>query len=195
MQHPVPAFAESGTFRDIFFEEAQEHLANTEAILLRLDTQEPSSDDLNAIFRAVHSIKGSAAMLGFQEIAALAHVFENLLDLLRKGERPLAKADVDAMLEAGDVAKAQVAHRRGLLDETPDRAAAEALLRERVAVEGDARGWTAHPPLQCPAGATRQSDRSTRSRDDARRAGGHGRGGKSGGREQRRRPGVFRCDA
>jgi two-component system chemotaxis sensor kinase CheA len=135
-----PAFADGGAFREIFFEEAQEHLANTEAILLGLDTQAPSPDDLNAIFRAVHSIKGSAAMLGFEEIAALAHVFENLLDLLRKDERPLEKADVDAMLEAGDVAKNQLAHRRGLLAQLPDPAAAAAALRERVAFGASGAG-------------------------------------------------------
>jgi two-component system, chemotaxis family, sensor kinase CheA len=127
------AFGDGGAFREIFFEEAQEHLAATEASLLRMDAQAPSQDELNAIFRAVHSIKGSGAMLGFDEIAALAHVFENLLDLLRKGERPLDPADVDAMLRAGDVVKAQVAHRRGDLADRPDGAPAEAALRERVA--------------------------------------------------------------
>ena len=130
---PGSAFADGGAFREIFFEEAQEHLDSSEAILLRLDTEAPDADDLNAIFRAVHSIKGSAAMLGFEEIAALAHVFENLLDLLRKGERPLERADVDAMLEAGDVARSQVDHRRGALETTPDASAAASALRERVA--------------------------------------------------------------
>ena len=125
-------FGDGGGFREIFFEEAREHLDATEASLLKLDPCAPSPDELNAIFRAVHSIKGSAAMLGFQEISALAHVFENLLDLLRKGERAVAREDVDAMLQAGDVVKAQVARRRGELDAAPDPAAAEALLRERV---------------------------------------------------------------
>ena len=58
----------SNTFGDpvafrMFFEEAQD-LANVEAILLRMDTDAPHPDDLNGIFRAVHSIKGGAAMLG-----------------------------------------------------------------------------------------------------------------------------------
>lgn len=82
------ALGDADTFREIFFEETQEHLANVEAILLRLDTDAPLPDDLNAIFRAVHSIKGSAGMLGCTDVAALTHLQENLLDLLRKGERP-----------------------------------------------------------------------------------------------------------
>jgi two-component system chemotaxis sensor kinase CheA len=133
MFQPSNAFGDPVAFRTIFFEEAQEHLANVEAILLRMDTDAPHPDDLNAIFRAVHSIKGSSAMLGCGEIAALTHLQENLLDLLRKNERPIHADDVEAMLKAGDVLRLQVQHRRGSLAEAPDAAGVEALLRERVA--------------------------------------------------------------
>lgn len=130
---PSNGFGDPVAFLAIFFEEVQEHLANVEAILLRLDLDAPQPDDLNAIFRAVHSIKGSASMLGCPEMAALTHLQENLLDLLRKGERPMDAADVEAMLQAGDVLRSQVQHRRGALAEAPDASAVEALLRERVA--------------------------------------------------------------
>ena len=127
-------FSTNDAFRGIFFDEVQEHLAASEVLLLRMDTQAPSSDDLNGVFRAVHSIKGSAAMLGFDDIASLAHVMENLLDLLRKHERPVAKEDVDAMLKAGDIVRGQVDHHRGLAGESPDASAVESLLRARVEV-------------------------------------------------------------
>ena len=133
MFQPSNTFGDPVAFRTIFFEEAQEHLANVEAILLRMDTDAPHPDDLNGIFRAVHSIKGSAAMLGCAEIATLTHLQENLLDLLRKGERPITAEDVNAMLQAGDVLRLQVMHRRGSVPEAPDAAGVEALLRERVA--------------------------------------------------------------
>ena len=133
MFQPSNSFGDPVAFRTIFFEEAQEHLANVEAILLRLDVDAPLPDDLNAIFRAVHSIKGSAAMLGCSEIAALTHLQENLLDLLRKGERPMDGEDVEAMLKAGDTLRAQVLHRKGALAEAPDATEVEAQLRERVA--------------------------------------------------------------
>jgi two-component system chemotaxis sensor kinase CheA len=133
MFQPSSSFGDPLAFRTIFFEEAQEHLENVEAILLRLDVEAPLPDDLNGIFRAVHSIKGSAAMLGCTEIAALTHLQENLLDLLRKGERAIRPEDVDAMLKAGDVLRLQVQHRRGSLAEAPDASGVEALLRERVA--------------------------------------------------------------
>lgn len=138
------ALGDLGAFREVFFAETQEHLANVEAILLRLDTAAPYPDDLNAIFRAVHSIKGSAAMLGCDDMAALTHLQESLLDLLRKGERSAAKGDVDAMLEAVDVLRLQVLHHRGLLSPAPDSAPVRALLREQVALPAaDAPGVAA----------------------------------------------------
>ena len=125
---------DADTFREIFFEETREHLANVETILLRLDTDAPLPDDLNAIFRAVHSIKGSAGMLGCTDMAALTHLQENLLDLLRKGERPIGKGDIDAMLKAGDTVRSQVLHHRGLLNAPPDSSQAEAMMLARVSL-------------------------------------------------------------
>jgi two-component system chemotaxis sensor kinase CheA len=132
-QPAASAFGDPKAYREIFFEETQDHLAQVEAILLRLQPDEPCVDDLNAIFRAVHSIKGSAAMLGCDNMAALTHLQENLLDLLRKEERPLERGDVEAMLKAGDTVRAQALCHRGVLDEPTDSAQAEALLRLQLA--------------------------------------------------------------
>ena len=128
------ALGDANAFREIFFEETHEHLANVEAILLRLDTDAPLPDDLNAIFRAVHSIKGSAGMLGCTDVASLTHLQENLLDLLRKGERPIGKGDIDAMLKAGDIVRSQVLHHRGVLSRAPDSSQVEAMMLERVSL-------------------------------------------------------------
>jgi two-component system, chemotaxis family, sensor kinase CheA len=144
---PSTSFSDPVAFRTIFFEEAQEHLANVEAILLRMDMDAPQRDDIHAIFRAVHSIKGSAAMLGCTEIAALTHLQENLLDLLRKHERPIDEHDVNAMLQAGDVLRLQVQHRRGLLPQAPDASGVDALLRERVAQPASDAGCGQQGPV------------------------------------------------
>jgi two-component system chemotaxis sensor kinase CheA len=124
------AFGDAADFRAIFFEEADEHVAAIEGILLGLNLAAPAAEDLNAIFRAAHSIKGTSGMLGFSEIASLTHVLENLLDDLRKGERALTEQTLDLMLRAGDTVKLQVAHRRGVLAEPPDASGVEAELRE-----------------------------------------------------------------
>jgi two-component system chemotaxis sensor kinase CheA len=146
MFQPTSGHGDPNAFRAIFFEETQDHLANVESILLRMDPGHPQPDDLNAIFRAVHSIKGSAAMLGCADVAALTHLQENLLDLLRKGERAIEAGDVDAMLKAGDTVRSQVSHHRGVLERPPDSSRVEAMLRERVARPyADAKGSAPGP--------------------------------------------------
>ena len=125
----APAFGDPNAYRAIFFEETQDHLADVERILLNIAPERPYLEDLNAIFRAVHSIKGSAAMLGCGDMAALAHLQENLLDLLRKEERPLESGDVEALLQAGDTVRGQALRHRGVADSAPDSAPVEALLR------------------------------------------------------------------
>jgi two-component system chemotaxis sensor kinase CheA len=100
-------------FFQIFFEEAAEHLATMETLLLALDVDEPSMDDLNAIFRSAHSIKGGAGTFGFTDMTEVTHVLETLLDKLRKQEMTLTNDMVSAFLEAGDVISSQLAAHRG----------------------------------------------------------------------------------
>jgi two-component system chemotaxis sensor kinase CheA len=148
-QSPTSGFGDPNAYRAIFFEETQDHLADVEAILLRLQPDQPCQDELNAIFRAVHSIKGSAAMLGCADMAALAHLQENLLDVLRKQERPLEAADVQAMLKAGDTVRAQALRHRGVVDEAPESGPAETLLRQQLArPRSDAKGQASGPVVR-----------------------------------------------
>lgn len=101
-------------FYQTFFDEAGEHLASMEGLLLGLHVDQPNLDDLNAIFRAAHSIKGGAGTFGFTDLAGVTHILENLLDRLRKEELQLTREMVDAFLVAGDVLKGQLdAHKAG----------------------------------------------------------------------------------
>jgi len=95
-------------FYQIFFEEASELLAEMETRLLGLDVQSPGLEDLNAIFRVAHSIKGGAGTFGFTDMTEMTHILESLLDKLRKGELALRSEMVDAFLQAGDVLKQQL---------------------------------------------------------------------------------------
>jgi two-component system chemotaxis sensor kinase CheA len=100
-------------FYQVFFEETSEHLANMENLLLNLDVDNPSLEDLNAIFRAAHSIKGGSGTFGFTDMTGVTHVLEGLLDRLRKEELPLRAEMVDAFLVAGDILRAQLEHHQG----------------------------------------------------------------------------------
>ncbi|MBS0588460.1 chemotaxis protein CheA [Nitrosomonas sp.] len=110
-------------FYEIFFEESSELLADMEACLLRLDVNSPDLEDLNAIFRAAHSIKGGAGTFGFTDMTEMTHMLETLLDRLRKGELAVRSEMVDAFLRAGDVIKAQLAGHRGEGEADPTVAA------------------------------------------------------------------------
>ncbi len=100
-------------FYQVFFEETAEHLAEMESLLLGLDIGAPDDEQLNAIFRAAHSIKGSSGTFGFTDLAEVTHVLENLLDRIRKHELALRNDMVDAFLEAGDTLKAMLAAHQG----------------------------------------------------------------------------------
>ena len=95
-------------FYEIFFDEAEELLAEAERLLLGISVEDPDSEDLNAIFRAAHSIKGGAATFGFMDMTEITHVLENLLDKIRKNEMALTIEHVDAFLAAKDVLKTEV---------------------------------------------------------------------------------------
>lgn len=90
-------------FYEVFFDEAEELLAEAERLLLGIDMDNPDVEDLNAVFRAAHSIKGGAATFGFMDMAEITHVLENLLDKIRKNEMKLTAEHVDAFLAAKDV--------------------------------------------------------------------------------------------
>lgn len=100
-------------FYQVFFEESAEHLATMESLLLELDIENPDAEQLNAIFRAAHSIKGSAGTFGFTDLAETTHILENLLDRIRKQELVLRADMVDAFLESGDTLRAMLEAHQG----------------------------------------------------------------------------------
>lgn len=105
-------------FFDTFFEEAEELLADMEQHLLDLDVDDPDGEQLNAIFRAAHSIKGGAGTFGFNVLQKTTHIFENLLDYARNGELALRTDLVDTFLEAKDIMHDQLNAYRS--EEEPD---------------------------------------------------------------------------
>jgi two-component system chemotaxis sensor kinase CheA len=107
-------------FYQAFFEESVEHLDAMEHLLIDLSVDQPDPEDLNAIFRAAHSIKGSAGTFGFTDLANTTHILENLLDRIRKGDLAIRSDMVDAFLQAGDLLKLMLeAHQgRGVIDQS-----------------------------------------------------------------------------
>jgi two-component system chemotaxis sensor kinase CheA len=100
-------------FYQVFVEVAGENLANMEQMLLGLDLAQADDEQLNAIFRCAHSVKGGAATFGFSDVAELTHQMETLLDKLRRHELQPHASMVDVLLAAGDALKAQLARHQG----------------------------------------------------------------------------------
>lgn len=102
-----------GQFLQVFFEETDEHLASLELLLIGLDLDAPDAEALNGIFRAAHSIKGSSGMFGFDDITAVTHELETLLDRIRCGQLALRGEMISLFLETRDLLQRLLDARRG----------------------------------------------------------------------------------
>jgi two-component system chemotaxis sensor kinase CheA len=137
-------------FYQAFFEEADELLNEMEQRLLRLDLQTPDSEDLNAIFRAAHSIKGGAATFGFVALTDTTHLLENLLDRTRHGELKLSTKMMDSFLETKDMLQQQLsAYRDGQVPD-PQTVAQICAVLQQLALEGH-DGAAVAPAAASPA--------------------------------------------
>ncbi|MBU1691561.1 MAG: Hpt domain-containing protein [Gammaproteobacteria bacterium] len=136
-------------FYQVFFDEAAEHLDEMERLLLSLDVDSPNPDDLNAIFRAAHSIKGGSGTFGFTDMTGVTHILETLLDRLRKNELALRSEMVDAFLEAGDVLRGQLAGHQSA-EEVDTQAADEICVKLNNLASDSPKAESAHLPQGTP---------------------------------------------
>lgn len=89
--------------RQTFFQECDELLLAMEEGLIALQSGANDSETINAVFRAVHSVKGGAGAFGFDALVDFAHEFETLMDKLRSGGIAPEPALISLLLRAGDV--------------------------------------------------------------------------------------------
>lgn len=89
----------------VFIEEAKEHIESLEENLVKLEKEPYNQDLIQAIFRSFHTIKGSSGSMGFQQMTELAHLLENLLDRVRRGEVSVSSSLIDLLLQGVDFLK------------------------------------------------------------------------------------------
>ena len=131
-------------FAKAFFEEAQEHISALESLLVAVNLRAPDPESLNAIFRAVHSVKGGAAAFGHMALSEFTHDFETILDRVRKGKMPLTKPMVNIFLKGGDVMRQ---HLIALEQETPPDLASMQAMRQTL-LEISAEELLDPPPVE-----------------------------------------------
>lgn len=117
----------------IFREEAAELLADLETALLRLEQRPTDREPLDTAFRALHTIKGSGSMFGFEAAASFTHHLESAFDRMRKGELAATTAMIGIALAAKD-------HIRSLIDDpaSADAAAGDGILARLAEQSGSA---------------------------------------------------------
>ncbi|MDO3377768.1 chemotaxis protein CheA [Geoalkalibacter halelectricus] len=144
---------------DAFREEAYELLIELETSLLELEDNPRDMDVVGRVFRAMHTIKGSGAMFGFDEISAFTHEIETVFDLVRNGDIPVTKEMVDQCLLARDQIKAMLdeagggpvvdrsqtaqlaAAFRAFLPETETEQSSLPAVAQNQAEQGETRTW------------------------------------------------------
>ncbi|QYD69192.1 chemotaxis protein CheA [Paraburkholderia edwinii] len=138
-------------FYQTFFDEADELLAQMEQLLLNLNVGQPDPEDLAAIFRAAHSIKGGAATFGFTALTETTHILESLLDRARNNELVLRKDMIDTFLETKDVLSGQLADYRA--SQEPDAAVAAAICAKLERLNAENRFGADTSAAAAPASA------------------------------------------
>ena len=120
-----------------FVPEAEEHLQAMTDCLLALEAN-PGPEEVNRLFRAIHTIKGSAAQVGLHRISAIAHRVEDLIGQIRDGALAPTTELTDLCLTAADVLKKCLHH--GWDDDSAQREAVDELFRKISDLTSDATG-------------------------------------------------------
>jgi two-component system chemotaxis sensor kinase CheA len=137
-----------------FFQECEEQLAELESGLLAMEGGDTESETVNAVFRAVHSVKGGAGAFGLDDLVRFAHVFETTLDEVRAGRLAASVEVVKALLRAADILADLVRASRdgGEVDQSRCDASAAELSAltgiEEAAADDDGMGDLDFQPMQ-----------------------------------------------
>lgn len=137
--------------KEIFFQECEEQLAELESGLLKLNDGDRDPETVNAVFRAVHSIKGGAGAFGLDDLVSFAHVFETTLDCVRSNKLEPTQDVLKVMLKSADVLAdlTNAARDGGSVDEGRSRT----LIRELEALANGEAPAAAEAPAPKPAAA------------------------------------------
>src|SRR5690606_24346380 len=90
-------------FKATYFDECSELLTELEEQFAAIESGDRSGDRLNAVFRAIHSIKGGGSAFGFAALVGFAHAYETLLDHVRDGRVELSEPVTVLCIRANDI--------------------------------------------------------------------------------------------
>jgi two-component system chemotaxis sensor kinase CheA len=145
-------------YAELFLAESREHLGAINQQLLEWEREPTASEPVSGVFRAVHTIKGMAATMGYQAVTDLAHSMEDLLDILRSGKQPPSDELFELLFQAADqldqVVEASVAGRKGELDSSEVLGALDRTVRALTPAQPRARRVAPSEPEQARGAGT-----------------------------------------
>lgn len=137
-----------------FSEEARELIVRMEEILLRAESGDSSEEDMHALFRCAHTIKGSGGLFGLDEVVRFTHVVENVLDRLRNGVIAFSSDLITLLLESQD-------HIASLVDSSlGEGVETDAVVRSNALIE-KLNAWTPQDASKSTAPVTQENAQAT----------------------------------
>jgi two-component system, chemotaxis family, sensor kinase CheA len=124
-------------YADLFLTESREHLSAMNHLLLALERAPQGSGPVAGLFRAVHTVKGMSATMGYGSVTALSHEMESLLDRVRQGEQQVSPEMMALLFKGADALEHAIAEASAGRPEDPEAERLAAVLRE---FKGPAKG-------------------------------------------------------
>lgn len=137
----------------VFLEEASDLLSSLEDNLLSLESDPENNELISAVFRVMHTIKGSAGMFGFDDISKFTHEIETAYDLVRSGKVKVTSGLISLTLKARDLINVMLEAENGIPDDV--RAEAEEVVKEFRALSGQS---AEEPEKQAPVSKRNRAD-------------------------------------
>lgn len=134
-----------------FVTEAEESLDRIDPLFVDLETKGEDQETLNDIFRCLHTLKGAAGFLGFQQVVDVAHASESILKKLREGEIALSKRLVDVILQSVDTLRVLIGHVKHADDVSENTEPLLAALADALAQASGKGDPVEAPPVPVPA--------------------------------------------
>ncbi|HEX6749670.1 MAG TPA: chemotaxis protein CheA [Longimicrobium sp.] len=125
---------ELSQYGELFLSESREHVSTINHLLLSLESDPGSKQVVEGVFRAVHTIKGMSATMGYRPVADLSHEMENLLDRIRHGRAQATPETIDLLFAACDALERAI---ELAVEESGDEPRIGALLTRLRAAAGD----------------------------------------------------------
>ena len=101
---------ELSQYGELFLAESREHISAMNHLLLALEADPGAGAPVEGLFRAVHTIKGMSATMGYRAVAEITHQLEELLDRVRRGARAADAELIDLLFTAADQLEVAIEH-------------------------------------------------------------------------------------